>query len=254
MDAYFELASETFTRLSERDELKSRITDRIEMQCFDVQTKNERKLFNRDIGRYITLELKENLLADEDIPEEATRAIAHNLSRLLKRAHSRRDNVLVAGLGNPKMTADSLGVEAAKYVRVALEGRGIRTITPSVFGETGVESYDVIKGVVSAIKPDAVIVIDTLACKSVDKLYKTFQLTDAGISPGAGLGNKRKELNTQTLGIPVIAIGVPLISYTDEYPYSGDLCVTPKEINVVVKVAGKAIAKGINKAVYGRNG
>jgi spore protease len=254
MDKHFELACETFTRLSEREELRSKLSERIEMRCFDVADKAERKVFGREMGRYITLELKESLLTDEDIKEEAQRALTHNIGRLLKRAHAKRDVVLVAGLGNPQMTADSLGVEAAKAVRVALEGRGVRTIIPSVFGETGVESFDVVRGVVAAIKPDAVIVVDTLACKSVDKLYKTFQLTDSGISPGAGLMNRRKELNSSTLGVPVIAIGVPLISYTEQYPYEGDLCVTPKEIDVVVRIAGKVIARGIERAVYGRNG
>lgn len=253
MDVYFELASETFARLSEREELRSKLSERIEMRCFDVADKDERKLFGREMGRYITLELKESLLSDEEIKEEAARALSHNISRLLKRAHARREIVLVAGLGNPKMTADSLGVEAAKAVRVALSGRGVRTVIPSVFGETGVESYDVVRGVVKAIEPDAVIVVDTLACKSVDKLYKTFQLTDSGISPGAGLMNRRKELNSATLGVPVIAVGVPLISYTEQYPYEGDLCVTPKEIDVVVRVAGRIIAKGIDRAIYGRN-
>lgn len=253
MDAFFELASETFTRLSERKELKSNLTERIEMRCFDVATVDERKLFNRELGRYITLELKENLLIDEDIQDEAKKAIAHNISRLLKRAHAKRGTILIAGLGNPKMTADSLGALVANKVSIAREGKGIKTVAPSVFGETGVESYDVVRGVVNAISPDAVIVVDTLACKSVDKLYRTFQLTDAGISPGAGVGNRRKELSQNTLEIPVISIGMPLISYTSEYPYKGDLCVTPKEIDVVVEVAAKVIAKAIDKAIYGKN-
>ncbi|NCA67162.1 MAG: GPR endopeptidase [Clostridia bacterium] len=253
MDTSFELASETFARLGEREELKCNITDRIEMRCYDVMNKDERKLFDREMGRYITLELKDNLLADAKIKEEAIRAVAHNISKLIKKSHARRDNILVAGLGNPKMTADSLGVEAAKGVRVVLEGKGVRTITPSVYGETGVESFDVIKGVVAAITPDVVIIVDTLACRSVDKLYKTFQLSDAGIRPGAGLGNRRKALTENTLGVPVISIGVPLISYTEQYPYAGDLCVTPKEIDIVVKVAGEVIAQSINRAVYGKN-
>ncbi len=253
MDTHFELASETFSRLAEREELKCNISERIEMRCFDLSDKKERRLFDRSPGRYITLELKENLLNDDTMAEEAVRAVSHNLSRLLKRVHARRDIVLAAGLGNPRMTADSLGVEAAKAVNVSLEGKGIRTIIPSVFGETGVESYDVVKGVVNAIKPDAVIVVDTLACKSVDKLYKTFQLTDSGIAPGAGLMNRRKELTADSLSVPVIAVGVPLIAYTEQYPYAGDLCVTPKEIDIVVKVAAKVIAKAINRVVYGKN-
>lgn len=250
MDIFFELASETFTRLSERKELRCDLSEHLEMRCFDVNTKEERKLLNREIGRYITLELKENILYNESLHEESRRGITHSIVRLIKRANARKNNILVAGLGNPKMTADSLGALVARSVKVAREGKGIRTIVPSVFGETGVESYDVVRGVVNAISPDVVIVVDTLACKSVDKLYRTFQLTDSGICPGAGVGNRRKELSQNTLGIPVISVGVPLISYTSEYPYKGDLCVTPKEIDIVVEIAASIIAKAINKAVY----
>ncbi len=253
MDIYFELASETFTRLSEKEELKCELSEHIEMRCFDVVTREERKLLNREVGRYITLEIKENILFNTTIYKEAEKGITHNITRLLKRSSAKKNNILVVGLGNPKMTADSLGVIVAKKGKVAREGKGIRTVIPSVFGETGVESYDVVRGVVNAITPDAVVVVDTLACKSVTRLYRTFQLTDAGICPGAGLGNHRKPLSKATLGIPVISIGVPLISYTSEYPYSGDLCVTPKEIDVVVEELSAIIAKAINKSVYGKN-
>jgi spore protease len=134
----------------------------------------------------------------------------------------KNDSCLIIGLGNRDSTADSLGPKTIDKVMVTRhlfllntsvkEGiRCVSTISPGVMANTGIESYDIITSLVAKIKPDFLIAIDALASSSIDRINKTIQLTDTGIHPGSGVGNNRKEISRDTVGIPVIAIGVPTV-------------------------------------------
>ena len=116
---------------------------------------------------------------------------------------------------------------------------------PWVYGECKIESADSVNGIVSVTKPSAVIAIDTLGCLGIDKLFSSFQLSTAGITPGEAVGNARTRLDEKTLGVPVITLGVPLISVDPEE----EVCVTPKEIDIVVDVAANVLSESILTAI-----
>ncbi|MDR2634583.1 MAG: GPR endopeptidase [Clostridiales bacterium] len=186
--------------------------------------------------------------------------------------------VLVVGLGNEGMTADSLGPSTTAKLSVAAgEGTGLCTLTPGVRGVTGVESFDVITGVCDKIKPELVILVDTLASSKARRLYSSFQLSTSGIIPGGGVGNRKPALNRESLGAPVIALGVPLVLYARTLAadcfesYSeltgtvidgkkaglamadslfGDynLVVTPKEIDFIVNGCAEILSRALVKA------
>ncbi len=158
-------------------------------------------------GKYLTLEFF------EDTTEEAVAAAVEKLlGQLLPK---KIETVLIVGLGNADMTADALGPETVEKLTVTRalseQKTGMAAIAPGVMAQTGMESAEIIAGVCEMIKPEAVIVIDALAARSSLRLGKTIQMTDTGIQPGSGIGNRRQALNEETLGIPVIAIGVPTV-------------------------------------------
>ena len=182
-----------------------------------------------------------------------TRLIAAT-AKILKKYLKGATDVLLIGLGNPAMKADSLGAET---VARAIVGKRIKTLLPSVSAVTGIESFDVIRAVTSEIKPKAVIVADALCAASGKRLGTVFQITDAGITPGSGVGNARREISRSTLGIPVISVGVPTVIYarTVAREAGGDdkkadeLIFTLSEIDRVAKDAGTIIGESINAAL-----
>ena len=174
-------------------------------------------ILDKKKGKYITLEF-------EDVTDsENEKKIIDVLTIILKKMLSLKKESfgLIVGLGNDKSTPDSLGplvineiiVTNHLYLLNNLSNsyKRVAAINPGVMGETGIETSDIIESVVKKIKPDYLIVIDSLASKSIERLNKTIQITDTGIHPGSGIGNKRKEISKDTLGIPVIAIGVPTV-------------------------------------------
>lgn len=174
-------------------------------------------VLNKKKGKYITLEF-------EDVTDKSNREkITYTLTLVLKKMLKIKKNSfgLVVGLGNDKSTPDSLGPLVINDIIVtnhlyllnemSSSFKRIAAINPGVMGETGIETSDIIESVVNKIKPDYLIVIDSLASKSIERLNKTIQITDTGIHPGSGIGNKRKEISFDTMGIPVIAIGVPTV-------------------------------------------
>lgn len=175
----------------------------------------------KPMGNYITLDiprLKEN---DRDLYENTCRAVAFELRRLINIGD--RDTVLVVGLGNWNITPDALGPKVSSYLMVTRHlheylpeqvDDGVRpvcAIAPGVLGLTGIETSDIVKGVAKRVKPSMVIAIDALASRKMNRLNTTIQIADTGISPGSGVGNKRAELSEKTMGVPVIAIGVPTV-------------------------------------------
>lgn len=181
----------------------------------DVIVNNE-DLIKKKKGKYITIEFN-NIDDEKDIIRNAFIKSLNNLMKINN--ISLNNSLLVVGLGNDKSTPDSLGPSVIDNIVVTrhLEELGfnygpiVSAIKPGVTGETGIETKDIITGIVSVIKPDYLIVIDSLSSTSISRLNKTIQMTDTGIHPGSGVGNKRCELSKDTIGVPVIAIGVPTV-------------------------------------------
>ena len=192
----------------------------------EVKVLNEMgaKALGKPVGSYLTLEADRLLLPDEDFHSEVSDELADVLKGLAQQAlgkwgedgaenavsHSQLV-ILVAGLGNQSVTPDSLGPRAVSNLSVSQDETGLKAIAPGVMAQTGMETAQILSGIIREIKPDLVIAIDALAARSIRRLGTTIQLTDTGIHPGSGVGNHRHSLTKETLGIPVLAIGVPTV-------------------------------------------
>lgn len=171
-------------------------------------------------GRYLTLELDALIRREEDAFPRACKALSTLLRELLP--HPNDGPVLIAGLGNRMITPDAIGPQTADHViatrhlvaqspAIFADWRPVSALAPGVLGQTGVETGEVICGVLDRVRPAAVIAVDALAAGRLSRLLRTVQLADTGITPGAGVGNARAALNEQTLSVPVIAVGVPTV-------------------------------------------
>ena len=171
-------------------------------------------------GRYLTLELDALIRREEDAFPRACKALSTLLRKLLPRPND--GPVLIAGLGNRMITPDAIGPQTADHViatrhliaqspAIFADWRPVSALAPGVLGQTGVETGEVICGVLDRVRPAAVIAVDALAAGRLSRLLRTVQLADTGITPGAGVGNARAALNKETLGVPVIAVGVPTV-------------------------------------------
>ena len=171
-------------------------------------------------GRYLTLELDVLIRREEDAFPRACKALSTLLRELLP--HPNDGPVLIAGLGNRMITPDAIGPQTADHViatrhlvaqspAIFADWRPVSALAPGVLGQTGVETGEVICGVLDRVRPAAVIAVDALAAGRLSRLLRTVQLADTGITPGAGVGNARAALNEETLGVPVIAVGVPTV-------------------------------------------
>lgn len=180
----------------------------------------EAKQINKKKGNYTTIEFED--VTDHTNAEKLWNIFAEELQKLLKKENIKDDDIcLIIGLGNEKSTPDSLGplvvsktlVTNYIYLYGTLEEgfRRVCAISPGVMGETGIETSDLLNSIVKTVKPNFVITIDALAASSVERVNKTIQMTDSGINPGSGVGNKRKEISKEILGIPTIAIGIPTV-------------------------------------------
>lgn len=215
------------------------------------------KMIGKPVGKYITLKIN-SFVNDTDIFDGRLEAFAKVLNSVLPKKIS---SVLVVGLGNSNITADSLGPKTNNYVLSTrhimqdLEQSldfsnlfSVASISTGVLGETGIETAEIIKGVVSQISPSCVIVIDALAASSTDRLGNTIQFSDNGISPGSGVGNHRHEISRKSMGVPVIAIGIPTVVNTSLISgnKSDNAFVTPREIDRITEQGAKLIGMGIN--------
>lgn len=193
----------------------------IHISRIGIDTLKAQRQMGKPIGHYITVEFQDVNIAEGEDYEKLCKVVAKELRSLLPLKE--KSNVLVVGLGNRNITPDALGPQVTQKLMVTrhlLEyipeeiDEGIRpvcAISPGVLGTTGMETGEIIRGVTDKIKPDAVVVIDALAARSMDRISTTIQICDTGISPGAGVGNKRKALDKSTLGVPVVAVGVPTV-------------------------------------------
>lgn len=189
-----------------------------------IESKNGARLLGKAMGIYVTLEAPNMAHPDEDYHEEIARELAYQIKSLLPKEKEQL-SILIVGLGNREVTADSLGPRVVdnltitrhmvmEFGNAAYEGRKIpltSSLVPGVMAKTGMESQEIISGVVAQTHPDMVLVIDALAARSIKRLNRTIQISNAGINPGSGVGNYRNAIQEENLGVPVIALGVPTV-------------------------------------------
>jgi len=252
-----------------------------------ILTENGAKSMRKPIGTYITMEMANLALPDEEYHHVVAEELSKYVGNVLQMDKEKEDyTVLVVGLGNRDVTPDALGphtVECLNVTRHIVKEYGkyamgeeavnmVSAIAPGVMAQTGMESYEIIKGIVETTKPDAVIVVDALAARNTKRLNRTIQIADTGIHPGSGVGNHRNEISKETLGVPVIAIGVPTVvdaativrdtmenvlstlETDDKYemmqeliaPHLYGMFVTPKDIDESIDRIGATIAEGLN--------
>ena len=237
-------------------------------------------------GNYITIDIKDLKIAEEEDIQKASEAVTKELRTLIGNLIQPQEDILVVGLGNIYVTPDALGPKVIQdiditrhlltYMPEVLEQgtRPVSAVSPGVLGTTGIETVEILKGIVDNVHPKLIIVIDALASRSIERISSTVQIADTGIVPGAGVGNQRKELTVDTLGIPVIAIGVPTVveaatiaadslnlfiqrlqeeAHSNEFlnllqPADYNFIVTPKEIDDLIENMSSVVARGINFA------
>ena len=234
----------------------------------------------KPMGNYITIEAEGILEEADGIKDKVEKVVAQELKELIKFHYYL--NVLVAGLGNPMVTPDALGPSTASKIKVSNhlfelfradgddEMSRVSCIVPGVTATTGMETAEIIKKTSELVKPEVIIVIDSLAARNIERVSTTIQITDTGISPGAGMGNNRTGINEETMGIKVIAIGVPTVidattiirdalieniesiekveKYIEEY--DRQMIVTSTDIDMLIKDFSDIIANGINKTLH----
>lgn len=246
-------------------------TEKTKVTKISVLDKEAADVIGKPVGEYITVELDE-FSYDTELLDDRMKSISTQILSLLPKGDG---TVLVAGIGNKDITPDALGPRCAegifstRHITSELaEEIGLDFLNPvcslatGVLGQTGIETGEIIKSVADAIKPKAVIVIDALAAAGLERLGRTVQITDTGITPGSGVGNKRAEISKNTLGVPVIAIGVPTVvdavtlaramtgnKTATENAEAQNMMVTPREIDVMIERAAKLIALCVNCAL-----
>ena len=260
----------------------------------EIENEAGEKQLGKPKGIYVTLEGENMAENDGGFHEEMSSHLAKRLKSLL----SEKKRLLFIGLGNGEVTPDALGPLVIKNLFVTRHLTGwkeiegcpvVAALAPGVMAQTGMETGEIVEGIVKKIHPDALVVIDALAAKSSERLNRTIQISNTGISPGSGVGNHRNEITENTMGIPVIAIGVPTVisipslacdimesfcasqgegmedkfsswSENEKYRFLGEildkklweLFVTPKEIDEAVKRISYTLSEGINQFVAGR--
>lgn len=221
----------------------------------DVDEELSRKL-KKPCGKYATLET----VAVMSGASETYGRVSSALCSCIKSYCGNAKKVLVAGLGNPDLTADALGDRVFKRLEINRHlspNKYIAAVAPNVLGMTGIESFDIICAVADRIKPDVVVAVDALTAAASERIASAFQVTDSGITPGSGVDNHRTRLDEKSLGIPVVSVGVPLVVYAStiasERCGGGDCCghdmvVTPKDVDILVNDCAKIISDAINGA------
>ena len=279
---------------------EEKIGEDITVSKVKILNENGENAIGKKKGNYITIDIKNLKIASEDEIQKASEVVTKELKDIINNLVSPEDPILIVGLGNLYVTPDALGPRVVQdiditrhileYMPNVLEQgtRSVSAVSPGVLGTTGIETLEILKGIVDNIKPKLIIVIDALASRSIARISSTIQIADTGIVPGAGVGNARKELTINTLGIPVIAMGAPTcveaatiaadsldlfiqkvqeeaqsndflnkLQDEDKYemikevlaPQDYNLIVTPKEIDELIENMSSVVARGINFAI-----
>ena len=230
------------------------------------------RALGKPMGTYITLDLRPYWAHAEDALERAATAVGAELRSLIPDAKT----ALVVGLGNDAMTPDAIGPQVAEHVLVTrhlmrdeafASLTAVSVLVPGVLGRTGMEAAETIRGAVRTVRPDVLIAVDALASRSLERVCTTVQLSDTGIVPGSGVGNRRRELNRATLGIPVIAVGVPTVvdaatlaldileeagaADVDPAALRGhdSVMVTPRDIDAQIRELSRVVGYGVDLAL-----
>ncbi len=205
---------------------EEQINDKISISRVKITNEAGQKAIGKPIGNYITIDIKKLKLAQDEDIEKASNVLTEELRKILNLHIDKNGEILIIGLGNIYVTPDALGPKVINEIDVTRhlinylpeyveEGtRMVSAMAPGVLGTTGIETVEILKGVVDNVKPKLLIVIDALASRSIERISSSVQISDTGIVPGAGVGNTRKEISENTLGIPVIAIGIPTVVET----------------------------------------
>lgn len=279
---------------------KEEVNEDIKIERVKITNENGERAIGKPIGDYITIDIQKLKIAQEEEIKVAADIVSKELKKIIDKHIDKQGEILVVGLGNIYVTPDSLGpkvineIEVTRHIinympQYVVEGtRMVSAIAPGVLGTTGIETVEILKGVVDNINPKLLIVIDALASRSIERISSTVQISDTGIVPGAGVGNTRNEISQRTLGIPVIALGIPTVVETavlvndsldlfitklqeeaksndylnklkeeDNYeeikealnPKEYNLIVTPKEIDQLIENMKDVVSMGINMSV-----
>lgn len=276
------------------------INENIKVSRVKITNQNGEQALGKPIGNYITIDVKKLKIAGEGEIQKASETLSNELRKIIDMHTDKQGEILIVGLGNIYVTPDALGPKVTNEIDVTRhiikylpqyveEGtRPVSAIAPGVLGTTGIETVEILKGIVDNTKPKLLIVIDALASRSIDRISSTIQISDTGIVPGAGVGNTRQEISQNSLGIPVVAIGIPTVvelatlvsdgidifidrlqekaesneylnklQQNDKYEEVKEalnvgeynMIVTPKEIDDLIENMKDVVARGINFAV-----
>ena len=252
-----------------------------------IDTKNAAKAMGKAVGTYVTMEAPAMVEPDEDYHREISDCLAKELLEMIPEG-DRELSVLVVGLGNREVTADALGPHVVdnlyitrhvvkEYGKAAYNCSKMNLVSgmePGVMAKTGMETAEIVKGVVAQTSPDVLVVIDALAARSIKRLNRTIQITNTGIQPGSGVGNHRNALTEEELGIPVIAIGIPTVvdaativgdalkKWMDDdmefdsrlaFAELNNMYMTGKDVDAVIKRVSFTLSEGINIAMEKNN-
>ncbi len=244
----------------------------VKITRIEIQNEAGAEELGKPKGKYITAEIPE-FSHDSELLDERLEVLTELIRELLPTPCG---NVLVAGLGNDNITPDALGPKTARGIfatrhidkKLANELgfpdlREVSSVTFGVLGQTGLETAESIRGIVNTVYPSAVITVDALAARSLSRLGNTIQLTDTGITPGSGVGNHRARIDRETLGVPVIAIGVPTVvdavtmirDFTEDAECGSisadarNMMVTPREIDTLIHRAARFLSLSLNCAL-----
>ena len=290
-------------KLNEIDGVESteeEINENIKVSRVKISNENGEQAIGKPKGTYVTIDVKKLKIAGEEEIQKTSEVLTKEIKTIIDSHIEKQGEILIVGLGNIYVTPDALGPKVINEIDVTRhiinylpqyveEGtRAVSAISPGVLGTTGIETVEILKGIVDNVKPKLLIVIDALASRSIDRISSTIQLSDTGIVPGAGVGNTRQEISQNSLGIPVIALGIPTVvelatlvsdgidifinrlqekaesneylnklQQNDKYEEVKEalnvgeynMIVTPKEIDDLIENMKDIIARGINYAV-----
>ena len=276
------------------------INDNIKVSRVKITNSKCEVALGKSIGTYVTIDVKKLKMAGEEEIQKTSEVLTDELKKIVEMHVNNQEDILIVGLGNIYVTPDALGPKVINEIDVTRhiikylpqyvdEGtRPVSAISPGVLGTTGIETVEILKGIVENIHPKLLIVIDALASRSIERISSTIQISDTGIVPGAGVGNTREEISENSLGIPVVSIGIPTVvelatlvsdgidifidrlqekaesneylnklQQNDKYEEVkealnvGDynMIVTPKEIDDLIENMKDIVARGINFAV-----
>ena len=289
--------------LKQIDGIKSteeEINEKLKVTRVEILNKNGEKAIGKPVGNYVTIDVKKLKLAEDEDIQKASEVVTKELKKIINIHTDKQGDILVVGLGNIYVTPDALGPKVINEIDVTRHiikylpqfvddnTRPVSAISPGVLGTTGIETIEILKGIVDNIHPKLLIAIDALASRSIERISSTIQISDTGIVPGAGVGNTRQEISQKTLNIPVVSIGIPTVvelatlvsdgidifidrlqdkaesneylnrlQQNDKYEEVkealnvGDynMIVTPKEIDDLIENMKDIVARGINFAV-----